>query len=123
MVEAARGPVRASSGNGRVIINAANGPVNASTGNGRIEVAIANLRGDGDMEFSSGNGSVTLTLPEDFGAELEATTGNGGIQTDFPLRVMGRMSPHRVAGTIGNGGRRLHISTGNGSIYLRRTGG
>jgi hypothetical protein len=122
MVEGARGPVRASSGNGRVTVNAANGPVNASTGNGRIEVAIANLREAGDMEFSSGNGNVTLTLPANFGAELEASTGNGGIETDFPLRVQGRMSRHRIAGTIGDGGRRLHISTGNGSIYLRRPG-
>lgn len=122
MVDGAVGPVQASSGNGRVVITTASGPVNASTGNGRIEVSMASLRGTGDMEFSSGNGSVTLTLPADFGAELEASTGNGGIQTDFPLRVQGRMSRNRIAGTIGNGGRRVHITTGNGSIYLRRPG-
>jgi DUF4097 and DUF4098 domain-containing protein YvlB len=114
--------VRASSGNGRVTVNAANGPVNASTGNGRIEVTMASLRGAGDMDFSSGNGSVVLTLPSDFGAEFEGSTGNGSIQTDFPMRVQGRVSAHRMAGTIGNGGRRLHVSTGNGSIYLRRPG-
>ncbi|HEX9936197.1 MAG TPA: DUF4097 family beta strand repeat-containing protein [Longimicrobium sp.] len=122
MVEGARGPVTASSGNGRVVVNAASGPVNASTGNGRIEVAMASLRGAGDMAFSSGNGSVTLRLPADFGADLEATTGHGGIETDFPLQVRGRVSAHRMAGRIGGGGRRLTISTGNGSIYLRRGG-
>ena len=46
--------------------------------------------------------------------------GNGGFESEFPLRVIGRMSSHRVSGTIGQGGRRLHISTGNGSITLRR---
>ncbi|HEX6751779.1 MAG TPA: DUF4097 family beta strand repeat-containing protein [Longimicrobium sp.] len=122
MVDGARGPVRASSGNGRVAITTASGPVNASTGNGRIEVAMSSLRGSGDMSFSSGNGSVTLTLPGDFSANLEASTGNGGIHSDFPMRVSGRMSSHRITGTIGNGGRRLHISTGNGSITLRRSG-
>ena len=122
MVDAARGPVRASSGNGRVSVTTAQGPVNASTGNGRIEVSIAS-RAVGDMEFSSGNGTVTLTLPDDFAAQVEATTGNGGFESDFPLRVMGRMSSHRVTGTIGQGGGRLHISTGNGSIVLRRRGG
>lgn len=122
MVESARGPVQASSGNGRVVINAASGPVNASTGNGRIEVALASMRGAGDMEFSSGNGDVTLRLPSDFGAELEATTGHGSIDTDFPMQVQGRMSRHRIAGRIGAGGRRLKISTGNGSITLRRGG-
>ncbi|HET7231921.1 MAG TPA: DUF4097 family beta strand repeat-containing protein [Longimicrobium sp.] len=120
LVDGARGPVGASSGNGRVVVTTATGPVNASTGNGRIEVSMASTRAEGDMEFSSGNGSVVLTLPADFGAELVATTGSGSIETDFPLRVQGRVSQHRLAGTIGNGGRRLKISTGNGSIQLRR---
>jgi hypothetical protein len=121
MVDGARGPVHASSGNGRVTVSTASGPVNASTGNGRVEVAIAS-RATGDMEFSSGNGSITLTLPADFGARVEASTGNGGFQSDFPLQVNGRISSHRVSGTIGRGGGRLRMSTGNGTITLRRAG-
>lgn len=122
MVDGARGPVHASSGNGRVTVSTAVGPVDASTGNGSINVSMAQLRGDGDLEFSSGNGSITLTLPSDFSAEVEATTGNGSFESDFPLRVVGRMNRHRVSGTIGDGGRRLRISTGNGGINLRRAG-
>ncbi|HEX8907235.1 MAG TPA: DUF4097 family beta strand repeat-containing protein [Longimicrobiaceae bacterium] len=121
-VEGARGSVNASSGNGRVAVTTATGPVSASSGNGRIDVTITSLRAAGDMSFSSGNGSVTLNLPADFSAEVEASTGSGGIESDFPLRVVGRMSTHRISGTIGQGGRRLRISTGNGSIYLRRAG-
>ncbi|HYJ78066.1 MAG TPA: DUF4097 family beta strand repeat-containing protein [Longimicrobiaceae bacterium] len=122
MVDGARGPVNASSGNGRVTVSTAVGPVEASTGNGSINVSMAQLRGDGDMEFSSGNGSITLTLPADFSAQVEAATGNGSFESDFPLRVVGRMNRHRVSGTIGDGGRRLRISTGNGGIHLRRAG-
>jgi len=121
MVDGARGPVHASSGNGRVTVSTASGPVNASTGNGRVEVAIAS-RAAGDMEFSSGNGSIVLTLPADFGAQLEASTGNGGFESDFPVRMSGRISSHRVSGTIGQGGGRLRLSTGNGTITLRRAG-
>lgn len=121
MVDGAHGPVHASSGNGRVSVTTASGPVNASTGNGRVEVAIAS-RASGDMDFSSGNGSITVTLPSDFAAQVEASTGNGAFQSDFPMRVQGRMSSHRVSGTIGEGGGRLHLSTGNGSITLRRAG-
>lgn len=121
LVDGARGPVHASSGNGRVNVTTASGPVNASTGNGRVEVAIAS-RASGDMEFSSGNGSITLTLPDDFGAQVEASTGNGSFQTDFPMQIQGRMSNHRVSGTIGRGGSRLRLSTGNGTITLRRAG-
>jgi len=121
MVDGARGPVHASSGNGRVTVSTARGPVNASTGNGRVEVAIAS-GATGDMEFSSGNGSIVLTLPSNFGAQLEASTGNGGFESDFPVRMSGRISSHRVSGTIGQGGGRLRLSTGNGTITLRRAG-
>ena len=121
LVDGARGPVHASSGNGRVTVSTAQGPVNASTGNGRVEVAIAS-RAAGDMEFSSGNGSITVTLPSNFAAQIEASTGNGGFQSDFPLQVNGRISSHRVSGTIGSGGGRMRLSTGNGSITLRRAG-
>jgi hypothetical protein len=123
LVDGARGPVNATSGNGRVVVSTASGPVNASTGNGRIEVAMASLRAAEDMTFSSGNGDVTLTLPAGFGAELEASTGSGAIESDFPMQVQGRMSSRRMAGTIGGGGRRLRVTTGNGSIHLRRAGG
>lgn len=122
-VDAARGPVNATSGNGRVSVSTAVGPVEASTGNGAIDVSMASLRGSDDLEFSSGNGSITLTLPRDFSAELDASTGNGGVDSEFPMRVQGRMSPQRVRATIGDGGRRLQVSTGNGTIRLRRAGG
>lgn len=122
LIDGARGPVHASSGNGRVNITTAQGPVNASTGNGRVEVAIAS-HATGDMEFSSGNGSITITLPDDFGAQVEATTGNGSFHTDFPMQVQGRMNTHRFSGTIGRGGARMRLSTGNGTITLRRAGG
>ncbi len=121
-VDGARGPVDASSGNGKIVVSTAAGPVEASTGNGSVDVSMASLRGSDDLEFSSGNGNITLTLPADFGAELNATTGNGSIETDFPMRVVGRMNRHRVEGTIGGGGRQLRVSTGNGSIRLRRGG-
>ncbi|HEX8695202.1 MAG TPA: DUF4097 family beta strand repeat-containing protein [Longimicrobium sp.] len=122
MVDAARGPVHASTGNGRVMVSTAQGPVEASSGNGSIDVSMASLRGDDDMEFSSGNGSITLRVPADFSAEIEASTGNGGFESDFPLRVVGRMSQHRVHGTIGSGGRSVRMSTGNGSIRVLRAG-
>ena len=120
-VAGARGAVRASSGNGRIDIATAEGPVRASTGNGRIHVSMDALRGEGDLEFSSGNGDIVLSLPDGFDADLEATTGSGRIESDFPVRTTGRMSGHRLHGTIGDGGRRLRVSTGHGSITLNRS--
>jgi hypothetical protein len=119
-VERAGGPVRASSGNGDVTIGTVVGPVNASSGNGDIRVRMDRLTGNEDMEFSSGNGRIELELPNDFGAELEANSGNGRVTTDFPITITGRLTPSRLRGTIGNGGRRLRLSTGNGSVEIRK---
>ncbi|MBK7832020.1 MAG: DUF4097 family beta strand repeat protein [Gemmatimonadetes bacterium] len=119
-VDNAGGPVEARSGNGDVTIGTVNGPVNASSGNGDIRVSMDKLTGNEDMEFSSGNGRVEVVVPADFSAEVEANSGNGRITTDFPITVRGKLTPSRLRGTIGNGGRRLRMSTGNGSMEIRK---
>ena len=120
-VERAGGPVRASSGNGRVMVATSRGPVNASSGNGDVEVTMDALADNAeDMELSSGNGRVTITVPADFNAEIEASTGSGRFETDFPITVRGRIDPRHVRATIGRGGRRLTMRSGNGDIELRK---
>jgi hypothetical protein len=119
-VSDAGGPVDASSGNGRVTVETARGPVTASSGNGDLIVDIAALSGNADMCFSSGNGSIELSLPAGFGAELEARLGNGKVESDFPMTVEGRLDSHNVRARIGDGGRRLVVSSGNGDLVLRR---
>lgn len=119
-IEKVGGAVRARSGNGDVMIGTTNGPVNASSGNGDVRVSMDRLTGNEDMEFTSGNGRIEVSLPADFSAELEANTGNGRISTDFPITIQGKLTRNRLRGTIGNGGRRLRLSTGNGSIEIRK---
>lgn len=119
-VENARGPVRASSGNGDITVRTAVGPVTASSGNGDLYVTMDTLRGTEDMEFTTGNGRIVLTIPANFSGEIDASTGNGSVVTDFPIQVTGRISRTRVRGTIGEGGRRVRLVSGNGSIELRR---
>jgi DUF4097 and DUF4098 domain-containing protein YvlB len=72
------------------------------------------------MSFSTGNGRVSLTLPDDFGAELNAHTASGEVTVDFPLQVRGRLDRSRVRGTIGQGGGRLDISSGSGDVEIRK---
>ncbi len=119
-VDGASGPVRARSGNGDVTIGTVNGPVNASSGNGDIRVSMDRLTGNDDLEFSSGNGRIEVVVPSDFSAEVEANSGNGRVSTDFPITIKGRLTPSRLRGTIGNGGRLLRMHTGNGEMEIRK---
>lgn len=119
-VDGARGPVEVSTGNGDIRVATSRGPVSARSGNGDIDVAMDELDGSPDMEFTTGNGRITLTVPDGFGAELRSNTGNGRVDVDFPLTVRGRITRHRVDGTLGNGGGRLELRTGNGNLEIRR---
>ena len=120
-IDGATGPVRATTGNGRVYVTTSSGPVNARTGNGEIDVRMRALEGEGDMTFSTGNGSVTVALPGTFAGEIDANTGHGEFRSDFEIRIVGRLNPRHVRGTIGTGGtRRIRMSTGNGRLELRK---
>jgi hypothetical protein len=119
-VREAKGAVRVSTGNGRVTVSTAQGPVEAHSGNGDIDVRMTALKPSEDMTFSTGSGDVRVTLPTDYSGELDATTGNGSISSDFDLKLEGRMSPRRVRATIGTGGARLRLTTGNGGLELRK---
>jgi hypothetical protein len=123
-ITSARGPVKASSGNGRITASTSLGPVEASTGNGDIDVTMAKLPADqGSMTFTTGSGSVRVSLPADFNGEIDANTGNGSIDTgDFEIRVQGRLSASRLRGTIGTGnGPLIKLRSGNGRLALRKS--
>lgn len=105
--------------NGSVAVSTT-GLAHASTVNGSIEAVLGRTDWAGDLEFNTVNGSITVEMPEGLSTELVATTVNGRISLDFPITVSGRLSPRRLQGTIGDGGRRLRLATVNGGIRLRR---
>ena len=119
-IESAKGPVRATSGNGRIFVATSTGPVTARTGNGEVDVRMKALSGDADMDFRSGSGSVRVTLPADFNGEIDASTGNGELRSDFEIRVVGRLDPRHIRGVIGSGGRTIRMQTGNGRLEIRK---
>jgi len=65
-------------------------------------------------------GDATLELPDDLDAVVDGHTVAGDISTDFPLTVTGKIASHSVTGTIGSGGRRIHVATVTGDIRLQK---
>jgi len=90
----------------------------ASTVNGSVNVTMGRADWPNGASFKTVNGGITLTLPDIFDAELRADVLNGSITSEFPVAVTGQMSPRRLRGRIGNGGRELVLATVNGSIKL-----
>ncbi|MEP6689627.1 MAG: DUF4097 family beta strand repeat-containing protein [Gemmatimonadaceae bacterium] len=112
--------VHASTVNGRVEAASTGGPVFAATVNGDVEARMEQLPGNADLHFETVNGSITVDFPNKLDAEVDMETVNGAIHSDYPLTVSGRISPKHIRATVGAGGRRIHFTTVNGSITLRK---
>jgi len=116
-----RGVIHFDATNGGVHLKRVVGEVSGATVNGGIQVDVAANSGDmRQMELKTQNGGVTVAMPAQYSARIQAETGMGRIQSDFPLPAAADGASHRVDFSVGSGGSPIHITTGNGSIRLKR---
>jgi len=115
------GNVEAKTINGSIKISTS-GYAEATTINGGIVAKVGDAAWPTSLTFSTLNGEISLDLPSNASADVEAQTLNGSIHSDFPLSVTNLEGQKRVKGKIGVGGRGLHLKTLNGSINLRSAG-
>ena len=116
------GKLRARAGDGHIRAAGRFDGLDLSTGDGRIEVAVANGSAVAtSWTLQAGDGSVTLRVPGNFGAEVDLHTGDGHITLDMPVQVEGKLAENSIRGKLNGGGNLLSIHTGDGSIRLGRT--
>src|SRR5207244_169592 len=116
----ARGPLVIHTMSGDVDVATAKGPVKVESMNGDVRVRMEAFGDTGGVSASTINGSLTAELPAQLDAEVEAKTVNGSITTDYPLTVNGKFMGRNVKGTLGRGGRNVHLETVNGSIRMKK---
>jgi len=121
-VDGATSEVEASTVNGEVDATSSGGPVNASTVNGSVTARMGRFDNDEDLNFSTVNGSVIAEFTGELDADIELSTVNGRFQTDYPVTINGRLDPRHLRARLGQGGRRIRLSTVNGNVELRRRG-
>ena len=102
---------------GQIHFDAVNGGVRLKRVAGEVTGAMADWR---QMELKTNNGGVTVTMPAHYSARVQAETGMGRIQSDFPLPPNADGRGGRMDFNIGAGGPPIHITTGNGGIRLKR---
>ena len=134
-----QGETRLRTGDGSIQGDSLDGALYAHTGDGHLHIRgrfdILDLHtGDGSIEadvlpgskmgsswrVETGDGSVTLRLPNDFGAELDVHTGDGRISMNYPVTVHGytQFDRHHVNGRVNGGGAPLTIRTQDGSVHI-----
>jgi len=117
-----RGQLHFEGLNGGVHLRRVAGEISGRTVNGGIDVELAGGGLDArQIELGTTNGGVTVSLPSDYSARVQTETGMGRVQSDFPLPPdTSNARSRRMDFTIGSGGPPIHITTGNGSIRLKR---
>lgn len=120
-VDGMNGLVDVGARNGGIAIRNAGGDVRGRTTNGGITLALSGTRWNGrGVDLETTNGGVTVTIPERFNAELEASTVNGGFTIDFPVTVQGRIG-RQLRATLGQGGPTVRLKTTNGGVRIRKS--
>jgi len=116
-----RGRIHFDAVNGGVHLKRVAGEVSGATVNGGIDVELTSDTADSrQMELSTNNGGVTVAMPSNYSARIQAETGMGRIQSDFPLPATTDGKARRLEFSLGTGGPPIHITTGNGGIRLKR---
>ena len=146
------GDIRVRSGDGSIRLDKVTGKLDLETDDGSIgfegQPSVLRLKtGDGSVraqidpdtvmtdnwDLTTGDGSVTLTLPSAFNAELDAETSEGSVRSSHPLLDDGRDERRDGEGgderrerrrilraKMGDGGKALRIRTGDGTIRIER---
>ena len=68
--------------------------------------------------IETGDGSVTVRVPSDLRADLDARTGDGHLSVRLPSLQKSGSGDHYVNGRIGGGGLPLKVRTGDGSVTI-----
>ncbi len=138
LVDGISAPADLSTGDGRIEVSNFSGPLRAKTSDGSMQIVgrfdDLNLSsGDGHITcevqqgskmsgrwvIRTGDGSLTLRLPNSFAANLEARTGDGHVRVNMPITMKSSSSDgHHIEGALNGGGNLLDIQTGDGSVNI-----
>lgn len=134
-----KGDVTVDTGDGSVTLQDVDGALDATTGDGGVSVSgrLGSVRvrtGDGsvtvraepgsamsdDWNISTGDGGIVVYLPSEFGAEIDAHTGDGRVTSDHDVTMTaGKVDRGTLRGRLGAGGHAIKIRSSDGSIRLR----
>ena len=116
-----RGQIKFDGVNGGVRLKRVSGEISGATVNGGIDVEMAGMVADWrQMDLKTNNGGITVAMPAQYSADVQAETGQGRIQSDFPMPPSTDFRNRRMAFAVGAGGPPMRLTTNNGGIRLKR---
>ena len=131
-LDSVAGKVMARTSSGNVIANAIRGDSDLKTSGGDIRATIdgkiaAHTSGGNvttelvganrGISVSSSGGDLTVRVPKETAAEINAATSGGSVRTELPVTTL-ELGEHKLTGTINGGGNPIYARTSGGSIKV-----
>ena len=117
------GSLHAHTGDGHIRAEGRFDSLELGSGDGRIDArALAGSTAASNWDIQTGDGSITLQIPDNFAADVDLHTSDGHITLDMPITVEGQLDKKDIRGKLNGGGaNRLSVHTGDGSIRLEKS--
>jgi len=109
------GDLQLSTSGGGIRLKNDEGRIHAVTSGGSIR---AQLRANRGLSLNTSGGGITLLLPQNAHAAIDAQTSGGDIRADFPFSMTKIAAEDHLVGAIGGGGPPISLRTSGGSIHI-----
>jgi len=122
VMDTVRGSITARTTNGQIHLVGAAGVAKASTTNGNIRAEFVAIADPSELVLRTTNGGIVVYVPGTIRADIDASTVNGAVNTDFAVLTDSSSAWRRksLRGALNGGGGQLRLETVNGSIQLRK---
>jgi DUF4097 and DUF4098 domain-containing protein YvlB len=111
----ARGDLDAHTSGGGIRLKNIDGSVKADTSGGSVHAEMRSNRG---ISLSTSGGTISLLLPENVGASIDASTSGGRVSSELPFSGTESADHTHLRGAINGGGEQVLLHTAGGSIRL-----
>jgi hypothetical protein len=119
-ISGVEGRMQINTVNGNAEIAGSKSTIEAETVNGNITAKWAEFPKEGNVQMETVNGRLELLLPGTVNADVEASSLNGSIHTDYPITIEKGFISKKLHGRIGSGGVTISLKTVNGGIDISR---
>lgn len=115
-----RGQISFEAQNGGVSLKRVGGNVKGETVNGGLSVDLAGNSWEGQgLNVKTTNGGLSISVPDNYSAHLEAGTVNGSFAVSPALGEVAR-GAKQLSLNLGSGGSNLRIYTTNGGVSIKQ---
>jgi DUF4097 and DUF4098 domain-containing protein YvlB len=102
---------------GSINLRSDDGKVTAATSGGSVRAEVRVNRG---IALTSSGGPITLLIPENVRASIDAQTSGGSVQSDLPVIRTEAEQHSRIRGALNGGGEPIILDSSGGSIHIEQ---